>query len=96
MIPKPRFELFAASCTPDGGVFRYTLSNEGKLTRSGGIPMDRPMYFQKIGDRLHVILRAPDGFGGSGAYVACDAYGSEVDLSDALTTNGIVPCHLSV
>ncbi len=96
MIPKPRFELFAASCTPDGGVFRYTLSNEGKLTRTGGIPMDRPMYFQKIGDRLHVILRAPDGFGGSGAYVACDAYGSEVDLSDALTTNGIVPCHLSV
>ena len=96
MIPKPRFELFAASCTPDGGVFRYTLSNEGKLTRTGGIPMDRPMYFQKLGEKLHVILRAPDGFDGSSAYVCCDAYGAAVDMRNAVTTNGVVACHLSV
>ena len=96
MTRKPRFELFAASCATDGGVFRYTLSNEGKLTRTGGIPMDRPMYFQKIKDRLHVILRAPNGFEGNSAYVFCDAYGTAVDMRAAVTTNGIVACHLSV
>ena len=65
MTPKPHFDLFAASGTPDGGVFRYTLSKDGKLTPAGSIPMDRPMYFQKLGERLHVILRAPDGFDGN-------------------------------
>ena len=96
MTPKPHFDLFAASGTPNGGVFRYTLSKDGKLTPAGSIPMDRPMYFQKLGERLHVILRAPDGFDGNSAYVSCNADGGDLELSNATATNGIVACHLSV
>jgi len=96
MTPRPHFELFAASGTPEGGIFRYLLSDDGKLTHVGAIPMDRPMYFQKQGDRLHVILRAPEGFDGNSAYLCCNAYGDRADLQDAVSTGGIVACHLSV
>ena len=96
MTHRLRFEVFAASCVPDGGVFRYTLSEEGKLTPTGGIRMDRPMYFVKEGERLHVLLREPQGFDGKSACVCCDAHGTEADMKPAQSTDGIVACHLSV
>lgn len=96
MTRKPRYELFAASCATDGGVYRYTLSDDGRLTQEGNVPMDRPMYFQKIGDRMHVILRAPDRFDGKSAYLCCNAYGGDADLRTAVSTDGIVACHLAV
>ena len=96
MTRKPRFELFAASCAHDGGVFRYEFSDDDKLTQTGEILLDRPMYFQKIGEALHVILRAPDGFDGKSAYVFCNAYRNDADMSNAVCTDGVVACHLSV
>jgi 6-phosphogluconolactonase len=96
MTPKPHFDLFAASCAPDGGIYRYALTDDGKLSPLGKILMDRPMYFQKLGDQLHAILRAPEGFGGSSAYLSCNAYDEAVDMRNAVSTDGIVACHLSV
>ena len=89
MTRKPRFELFAASCAPDGGIYRYVMSDDGKLSLLGRVAMDRPMYFQKVGDRLHVILRAPDGFDGKSAYVCCNADGEAADMRKTNITRSL-------
>lgn len=96
MTRKRHFDVYAASCAPDGGIFRYSLSSEGKLTPVSSLTLDRPMYFQKLANSLHIILRAPDGFGGSSAYLCCHADATEADVQKAVSTEGTVSCHLCV
>ena len=71
MTPKQRFDVYAASCVTDGGIFRYSLSEDGRLTPVSALPLDRPMYFQKLGDKRHISLRAVTlkYFGGAKDYM---------------------------
>ena len=96
MTPKQRFDVYAASCVTDGGIFRYSLSEDGRLTPVSALPLDRPMYFQKLGDKLHIILRAPEVFEGNSAYLCCASDATWADVREAISTQGIVSCHLCV
>ena len=73
MTHKPLCNVWAASCAPDGGIARYELNAEGKLSRRSFLHLDRPMYFVKDGETLHTLLRAPEGLGGMSGYVKINA-----------------------
>ena len=93
MTRRPLCDVFAASCTTDGGIFGYRLFSDGALTETARIPVDRPMYFIKRGDVFHTLLRAPDGLGGMSGYAAC-RFGQAVPAP--VSTGGRVACHLTV
>ena len=96
MTHKPLFKLYAASCVPDGGIYCYSMSDEGKLTLLSKVTLDRPMYFQKVDDTLHVILREVREFDKNSAYVSYNANEATPNISKAISTQGIVACHLCV
>ena len=87
-------KVWAASCVCDGGISSYTLSEEGKLTLVSQIKLDRPMYFIKEQNDLHVLLRAPAGLDGMSGYVKISAELDQPQLPNPITTNGVVACHL--
>ena len=89
-----KYTVYVASAAEDGGIYKYELSSEGKLTEIASIPLHRPYYFVKKGNLLHTILRAPTVFEGNGGYleVDCDLKTS----GDLYTTAGSCPCHLEV
>ena len=89
-----KYTVYVASAAEDGGIYKYELSEEGKLTELASIPLQKPYYFVKRGEILHTILRSPDGFSGNGGYLAVSA-----DLTSAgeiHTTGGVGACHLEV
>ena len=51
--------ILVASCDPKGGILCFRLRRDGKLTLTQRVPLDRPMYFCREGDRLFVLLREP-------------------------------------
>ena len=87
-------KVFAASCTYDGGISSYTLSEEGRLTFLSQIKLDRPMYFIKEQNDLHVLLRAPEGLDGMSGYVKISADLGRSEPQSPIPTNGVVACHL--
>ena len=95
MTPKPHSELLVASCTPDGGVYRYRLADDGTLTEIGKMPMPSPMFLECSGNRLYVVLRAPfDETGDSG--IAVYDLDTGMRIGDVASTRGEVACHLAV
>lgn len=96
MIHKPLFNVYAAACNESGGIYRYTLSENGRLALVSRLPLDSPMYFLKDNDRLHILLRSPKGFGENSAYICCDANATAADMKTAISTEGKVACHLAV
>ena len=90
------YRIYAASCSCGGGIKCYDLSNDGKLTETGKVLIDFPMYFIKKGNDFHVLLRdLPDKSGMSG-YVVCQMDLKRVNINNIISTNGIVACHLAV
>lgn len=87
--------VYIASCVKDGGIYRYNLSDEGKLTQAGFTPMDCPMYMIASGNKMHVILNAPFNNEESGL-VTYDIMpdGSLENPTEICSTNGKVACHL--
>ncbi len=84
--------VYAASCTPDGGIFRYRLDGNGILSPEfEKIPLDRPMYFVKEGNTFHTLLLNPEGFGKESGYVTC-TFGEKP--SEPVSTGGVEACHL--
>ncbi len=51
--------VYILSGTPDGGVYRYRLSDSGNLTLVEKAPLDRPMYGAIEANTLYILLRAP-------------------------------------
>ncbi len=90
------YRTYAASCSHDGGIYRYDLSRDGKLTETGKIPLDCPTYFIKKDDIFHILLRNPSDIGGMSGYVACPADAECADMAGIISTGGIVACHLEV
>ena len=89
-----KYNVYAASCLEDGGIYKYDLSEEGRLKPTASIRLDRPMYFVKNGDTLHTLLRAPEGLGGNSGYLEVSSDLTRV--SEISTTDGVVACHLAV
>lgn len=87
--------VYIASCTKDGGIYKYDLSASGKLTQTGFTPMDCPMYMIAEGNKMHIILKAPFGNKESGL-VTYDILpdGSLANPTRVHSTEGEVACHL--
>lgn len=89
--------IYVCSCDTDGGIYHYILDgNDLKLCDS--LPLDRPMYMVVEGKKAYVLLRETDIDTHFGGLVTCDIAddGRLCNLSEPITTNGIVPCHLTV
>ena len=87
--------VYIASCTKDGGIYRYNLSEDGKLTKIGFTPMDCPMYMIAENNKMHVLLNAPFDNAESGL-VTYDILsdGSLENPTQIISTTGEVACHL--
>ena len=83
-------------CAGDG-VYTYTLNDDGTLSFFDRLSIDCPMYTAYDGGRLFVLLRSPDDTGNSAvAPYFTDPQGLPVDPTPAMSTEGLVGCHLSV
>lgn len=51
--------VYVASHDPKGGIVRFSLSEEGKLTFLEQYPLDRPAHLCAEGNRLYALLREP-------------------------------------
>ena len=79
------------------GVYTYHLNENTTLAFFDRVALDRPMYFAHDGGRLFVLLRSPDETGNSAVVpYFCDPQGLPIDPCPAMTTGGLVGCHLSV
>ncbi len=97
MTHRPRYNIYIASCTADGGIYRYTLSQDGDLTPIDFAPMDRPMYMTIANNKMYILLRAPFENGESGLIVYdLDKDCRLINPSEIRSTKGKVACHLMV
>jgi len=87
--------VYIASCVRDGGIYKYNLSEDGKLTECGFTPADRPMYMIAEGNKMHVLLKEIFENKESGL-VTYDILsdGSLANPTDIRSTEGQVACHL--
>lgn len=87
--------VYIASCTKDGGIYRYNLSADGKLSQIDFTPMDCPMYMIAEKNKMHVLLNEPFENKESG-FVTYDIM-PDYRLSNPTaisSTGGEVACHL--
>jgi len=89
--------IYFTTCAEDGGIYHYTFQNE-KLTLCQKLSLDRPMYTVIKNDTAYILLRDLNNVDGFGGIITCsiDSTGKLINLSDPLSTHGIVPCHLCV
>lgn len=91
--------LWISSCASrdqGGGIYAYTLSDDGIFAQIELLPVDLPMYSVLAGTDLYVLQRELSG-GESGVFrVAVRADGTFGTPSEAVTTHGVVACHLTV
>ncbi len=89
--------IYIASCEKDGGIYRYALA-QGHLRALDRISCDRPMYMEREGDTLYVLLRAPfEASEESGVMTyRIREDGSLADPTPPISTKGTVGCHLAV
>ena len=87
--------VYIASCTKDGGIYKYNMSADGKLVKTDFTPMDCPMYMVAENNKMHIILKAPFDNTESG-FVTYDISpdGILVNPTDIFSTKGEVACHL--
>lgn len=99
MIHKPhsnKQELYISSCEKagnGGGIYKYSLSDQGKLKYLAYLPCDQPMYAVSENERLHILLRAPFEESGNSGYFSCKSDFS--DRSQIQNTLGKVACHIA-
>lgn len=91
MTHRQPFNLFIASCTGDGGIYRYQIG-AGKARQKGFCPMDRPMYMVSTEDTLYVLLRESFADGCSGLITLDTATFRPGCMPSS--TLGKVACHL--
>jgi len=91
-------KVYIASCTENGGIFRYSLYNDGSLSFIDKIQADRVMYMIAENGILYTVLRAPfPGLNESGlAAYKITVDGSLLQKSGAISTKGEVACHLTM
>ena len=92
-----KFNVYISACHETGGIYRYILDQDGKLTHAGTTPLENPMYLVESGGRMHTLLKScfDDGCGGYTSF-KINPDGSLSDMSEIVSTKGLVPCHLAV
>ena len=92
MIHSQHYNIYIASCTEDGGIYRYNLTDDGKLMFVDKISLDRPMYMTTENDKMYVVLRAPFKENNESGVVTLkiNEDGSLSDISQCVSTKGEV------
>ena len=85
--------LSCAEVSEGGGVYKYGLTEKGKLERIAYLPCSKPMYSVLFNGRLHILLRSPFGTNGNSGYFSCREDFS--DVSAVKDTLGRCACHLA-
>ena len=86
--------ILVASCDRQGGILRYALGEDGKLALTDRVPLDRPMYFCREGNRLFVILREPFPGQSAVAQLRTGTAGTLVPEGDLCPVHGSIACHI--
>jgi len=93
---RQNYHVYIASCDPQGGIYHYEMSREGKLTLLDITPMDSPKYMILADDRMYVILRGGDVSGSGLQCFDIDADGKLCNPSAVQSTKGTEGCHIAV
>lgn len=89
--------MYIASCTEDGGVFRYSFDHEGNMKFQDKVSLSMPMYMKAFDNKMYVLLRKPFDDDNSGLITFdIDNNGALINPSETVSTMGEVACHLSV
>lgn len=90
-------DVYISSCKTDGGIYHYLFEN-GRFIFKQKTLIDRPMYTAIYKNKLYVILREIDTRAHFGGVMSFDMAGDGrlINPSDVCSTDGIVPCHISV
>ncbi len=90
-------DLYIASCTPDGGVYHYRMNGDGETVFCDKTPIDKPMYLVRENDKMYVLLK--EFFEDKTSALVSfkiNEDGSLSDMSEPVSTKGLVACHLAV
>lgn len=88
--------IYIASCTENGGIYKFELDSSGMLNKRDYIKLDRPMYMAKSNNILYVLLREPFKENSeSGLIKIYDGEHMQAE-SEIFPTKGEVACHLCI
>lgn len=85
------------SCeTPEkgGGLYNFSLSESGRLTKMHHLPLDRPMYAVYDNGTISVALRQVFGNESGILSLTVSENGALTKKAEPVTTHGVVACHL--
>lgn len=90
--------VYIAACAPNGGIYHYTIEENGRLTEKDDTPCPSPMYLAQEGKRLFVPLRGGVSEKNESYLVtfAINKDGSLQPEEGMLSTKGCCACHLTV
>ena len=90
--------IYIASCVKDGGIYHYTLEENGTLRYVSKTPADRPMYMIAKDGKMYTILRQPfENSDDSGIFTMNISESGELQApSPICSTKGTVACHLDI
>lgn len=89
-------EIYLLSCAEvaeGGGVYKYGLTETGKLKEIAYLPCPKPMYAVIFGERLHILLRSPFSADDHSGFFSCKT--DFTDRSEIQSTLGRCACHLA-
>ena len=92
---RPITEFWIASCTPEGGAYRYRLYANGETEEVQKIAMPSPMFLEQKGDRLWAVLRAPFADTKESGIASYDSH-TGAPVTETVSAKGIVGCHIAV
>lgn len=87
-------EFFAASCTPEGGAYRYCLYENGQVELLQKIPMDRAKYLALQNGILYATLIAPFPGRDDSGVLCVDLSGKQI--GEIISAKGHGICHIAV
>lgn len=87
--------IYISSCVPEGGVYRFNLTDSGKLEFLDKLSAKSPMYHIYDGEKMYIILRDPfENSSESGIISAEISDFAFVNPTEPISTKGVVACHL--
>ena len=91
-----QISFYVASCVPDGGIYCCELDRDGNVEMKKVISAPSPMWIEPAEDgALWVLMRAPFEDSPNSGVAKYDPKSGE-RISDILSTEGEVACHLAV
>lgn len=90
-------DLYIASCTKEDGIYHYKMDSNGNTVFCDKTLIDKPMYMARENDIMYVLLK--EYFEDKTSALVSfriDKDGKLYDMSEPVSTKGLVACHLSV